>query len=152
MIIRMHLVLDPEIDRRVREAFASHGFMKLLGARITDLSTGYCEVRAPYHETLTQHHGFFHAGVSGAIADTACGCAAYTQMASGSSLLSVEYKINLLAPARGRELIARARVVRSGKTLKICAADVFVVDQEEKLCATMLSTIMELPERSAPGA
>jgi uncharacterized protein (TIGR00369 family) len=134
----------------VREAFESHGFMRVLGARITDLSEGRCEIRTGYQETLTQHHGFFRAGVSGAIADTACGCAAYTQMALGSSVLSVEYKINLLAPAKGRELIARARVVRSGRTLKICAADVFVVDQEEKLCATMLSTIMEVP--GAAGA
>jgi uncharacterized protein (TIGR00369 family) len=141
--------LAPEIESQVREGFARHGFMKHLGAHLTLLRPGFCEVRVPFGDALTQHHGYFHAGVSAAIADTACGCAAYTLMSPGSSLVSVEYKINLLAPARGAELIARARVVRSGKTLKICAADVFGLDGTETFCATMLSTIMELPGRPA---
>jgi uncharacterized protein (TIGR00369 family) len=92
---------------------------------------------------LTQQHNYFHAGVTGAAADSACGYAAYTLMPADSSVLTVEYKINLLAPADGEELIARARVVRSGKTLKICTADVFVrKDGAENHCATMLATIM----------
>jgi uncharacterized protein (TIGR00369 family) len=139
--------LAPEIESQVREGFALHGFMRHLGATLTLLRPGFCEVRVPFSEALTQHHGYFHAGVSAAIADTACGCAAYTLMSPGSSLLSVEYKINLLAPARGTELIARARVVRSGKTLKVCAADVFGFEGAETLCATTLSTIMEIPGR-----
>jgi uncharacterized protein (TIGR00369 family) len=103
----------------------------------------------PYRNELTQQHNYFHAGVSGAIADSACGYAAYTLMPMDSSVLTVEYKINLLAPAAGEELIARARVVRSGKTLKICSADVYVRNGvAETHCATMLATIMCLPGKS----
>jgi uncharacterized protein (TIGR00369 family) len=143
--------LDPEVERRVREGFDRHGFMRLLGARITELREGFCEVRVARSEDLTQHDGYFHAGVSAAIADTACGCAAYTVMDADSALLSVEYKINLLAPARGSELITRARLVRSGKTLKICAADVYSLEGSETLCATTLSTLMELRRPPFPG-
>ena len=135
--------MDPEYERRVRQSFAGQGLMSHLGAQITELRPGFCEIRAKYREELTQQHGYFHAGVSGAIADTASGYAAYTLMPADSSVLTVEYKMNLLAPADGRELITRARVLRSGKTLKICAADVFVLKgAEETHCATMLSTIM----------
>jgi uncharacterized protein (TIGR00369 family) len=101
---------------------------------------------------LTQQHNYFHAGVSGTVADSACGYAAYTLMPADSSVLTVEYKMNLLAPADGEELIARAKVLRSGKTLKICAADVFVrKNAAEVHCATMLATIMCLhgkPDRA----
>ena len=135
--------VDPEYERRVRESFAGQGFMKHLGARMTELRPGYCEIRAKYREELTQQHGYLHAGVSGAIADSAAGYAAYTLMPADSAVLTVEYKVNLLAPADGEELIARARVVRSGRTLKICAADVFVVKgAQETHCAILLSTIM----------
>jgi uncharacterized protein (TIGR00369 family) len=97
----------------------------------------------PFRGELTQQHGYFHAGVTGAIADSACGYAAYTLMAADDSVLTVEYKINLLAPADGEELVARARVVRSGRTLKICMADVFVKKGgAENHCATVLATIM----------
>lgn len=120
--------------------------MAHLGARITELRQGHVEIRASYRPELTQQHNYFHAGVSGAIADTACGYAAYSLMPADSSVLTVEYKINLLAPADGEELIARARVVRSGKTLKVCAADVYAGrNGVETHCATMLATIMCLP-------
>jgi uncharacterized protein (TIGR00369 family) len=99
-------------------------------------------------QELTQQHGYFHAGVTAAIADSASGYAAYSLMPADSSVLTVEYKINLVAPAEGDALVARGRVLRSGKTLKICAADVFVVNgAEEILCATSLSTIMALAGR-----
>jgi uncharacterized protein (TIGR00369 family) len=145
--------MDPDKEKRSREAFDRHGFMRLLGARVTGLDTGFCEIRVEHSPQLTQHDGFFHAGVSAAIADSACGGAAFTLVDVRSGLLSVEYKINLLAPARGRELVARARVVRSGRTLKVCAADVYSVEgDEEVLCATTLSTIMELPARDEPAS
>jgi uncharacterized protein (TIGR00369 family) len=119
--------VDPQWERRVRESFLRQGLMKR------------------YREELTQQHGYFHAGVSASIADSASGYAAYSVMPADYSVLTVEYKINLMAPAAGEMLIARARVVRSGKTLKICAADVFTVkDGVENLCATSLSTIMAL--------
>lgn len=137
-----------EREARVRESFSRQGFMRHLGAEVTALRPGECEIQVPYREEMTQQHGYFHAGVAAAIADSACGYAAYGLMPVTSSVLTVEYKINLVAPAAGETLIARARVVRSGKTLKICAADVVAVkDAKETLCATTLSTIMAMHDK-----
>lgn len=142
-------VLEPHIEARVRDSFARQGFMSHVGAEMTRVKYGEVEIRAGYREHLTQQHAFFHGGVSAALADSACGYAAFTTMAADSSVIAVEFKINFVAPAEGESLVARARVVRAGKTLKICAADVFGVKSgAEKLCATMLATIMELPGRS----
>ena len=138
-----------ERNERVRESFARQGLMRHLGARLKELAEGRCEIEVDYREELTQQHGYFHAGVTAAIADSACGYAAYTLMGATDSVLTVEYKINLVAPAEGERLVARARVVRSGKTLKVCTADVFgVKGGKESLCATTLSTIMALAGRS----
>src|SRR5215813_2328100 len=140
---------DPNYERRVRQSFSQQGLMKHLGARLTELKPGAAELRAMFREELTQQHGYFHAGVSGSLADVACGYAAYTLMPEDASVLTVEYKINLMAPADGEELIARARVVRSGRTLKICTADVFARRGEtETYCATVLATIMCLAGKS----
>ena len=138
-----------DFAQRVLDSFERQGLMKHLGARIAQLQPGRVEIRAPYRAELTQQHNYFHAGVSGAIADSACGYAAYTLMPADSSVLTVEYKINLLAPAAGDELIARAHVVRSGRTLTICVADVYVrKGYAETHRATMLATIMCLPGKS----
>jgi uncharacterized protein (TIGR00369 family) len=143
---------DAEYQRRVRESFERQGLMKYLGAELGSLEPGGAVIRVPFRGELTQQHGYFHAGVTGAIADSACGYAAYTLMAADDSVLTVEYKMNLLAPADGEELVAQARVVRSGKTLKICTADVFVKKGGlENHCATVLSTVMCLagkPDRA----
>ena len=137
-----------EREARVRESFSRQGFMRHLGAGVTKLGPGECEIQVPYRGEMTQQHGYFHAGVAAAIADSACGYAAYGLMPVTSSVLTVEYKINLVAPAAGEVLVARARVLRSGKTLKICAADVFAVkDGKETLCATTLSTIMAMHDK-----
>jgi uncharacterized protein (TIGR00369 family) len=107
------------------------------------VAPGEVEIRVPFRPELTQQHAYFHAGVTGAIADTACGYAAYTLMPADASVLTVEYKVNLMAPAEGEELLARASVVRSGKTLKVCSADVFVQKNGvENHCAVMLATVM----------
>ena len=144
---------DPGYERRVRESFARQGMMKHLGAELVSLKPGAAEIRAAFRPELTQQHNYFHAGVTGAIADSACGYAAYTLMPADSTVLTVEYKINLLAPADGEELIARARVVRSGKTLKVCSADVFVrKDGAENHCATMISTVMCLAGKADRGS
>src|SRR5271168_2314210 len=128
---------DPEYAQRVRDSFSRQGLMHHLGARLVSLSPGHAEIRAPYRAELTQQHGYFHAGVSGAIADSACGYAAYTLMPGDATVLTVEYKMNLLAPADGDELIARAVVVRSGRTLKVCTADVFALKNGAEVhCAT----------------
>jgi uncharacterized protein (TIGR00369 family) len=136
-------------EQRVRESFLRQGLMRHLGAELTVVRAGECEIRVGHREELTQQHGYFHAGVTASIADSASGYAAYSLMPAGHSVLTVEYKINLMAPAAGEMLVARARVVRSGKTLKICTADVFAVkDGVETLCATSLSTIMALAGKS----
>jgi uncharacterized protein (TIGR00369 family) len=141
--------MDAESDSRVRESFERQGLMKHFGAELAEVGPGRAEIRVPFRTELTQQHGYFHAGVSGAIADSACGYAAYTLMAADSSVLTVEYKMNLLAPADGEELVARGRVLRSGRTLKICAADVYVEKNGAEIhCATMLATIMCLPRKS----
>src|SRR5215831_6843259 len=141
--------VDADYARRIRESFDRQGLMVHLGARLAEIQPGVAEIRAPFRTELTQQHGYFHAGVSGAIADSACKYAAYTLMPADSSVLTVEYKMNLLAPADGEELIARARVLRSGKTLKICVADVYVrKNGGEVHCATMLATIMCLSGKS----
>jgi uncharacterized protein (TIGR00369 family) len=140
---------DAEYESRIRESFSRQGMMKHLGATLAELGPGHAEIRAPFRAELAQQHDYFHAGVSGTIADSACGYAAFTLMPADSSVLTVEYKMNLLAPADGEELIARAKVLRSGKTLKICAADVHVLKGgSEVYCATMLATIMCLQGKS----
>jgi uncharacterized protein (TIGR00369 family) len=140
---------DPEYARRVQESFARQGLMKHLGARLAALQPGKAEICVSFRRELTQQHDYFHAGVTGAIADSACGYAAYTLMPADSSVLTVEYKINLLAPAEGEELVARAHVVRSGRALKVCTADVFVrKDGTENHCATMLATVMCMAGKS----
>ena len=140
---------DSGFESKVRESFLRQAFMQHLGAQMAAVRPGACEIRVPFRAELAQQHGYFHAGVSGAIADSASGYAAYTLMPPQSSVLTVEYKLNLVAPAMGQGLVARAEVIRNGKTLKICRADVFAEkDGVETLCATSLSTIMTMFERS----
>jgi uncharacterized protein (TIGR00369 family) len=146
---KLHSAKNAAAFQHVRESFARQGLMKHLGAELIALRSGECEIRVRHHTTLTQQHGYFHGGVTASIADSASGYAAYTMMPADSSVLAVEYKINFVAPAEGDLLIARGRVLRSGRTLKICAADVFAVNgKQEILCATSLSTIMALPGQS----
>jgi len=140
--------LDPDFEHKVRESFLRQPFMQHLGAELTAVQTGACEIRVPFRAELTQQHGFFHAGVSGAIADSASGYAAFTLMPTQSSVLTVEYKLNLVAPAMGDSLVTRAQVIRNGKTLKVCRAEVYgVKGGAETLCAVSLSTIMTLFDR-----
>ncbi len=140
---------DAGYESRVRESFVRQGLMKHLGAELVQLERGRAEIRVPFRLEVTQQHNYFHAGVAGAIADSACGYAAYTLMPADASVLTVEYKMNLLAPADGEELIARASVLRSGRTLKICIADVYVQKAGAEVhCATMLETLMCLPVKS----
>ena len=142
-------VADEKFETRVRESFSRQGLMKHLGAELVEVEPGQATIRVTFRDELTQQHNYFHAGVSGAIADSACGYAAYTLMPTGSSVLTVEYKMNLLAPAEGDELTARARVLRSGRTLKVCAADVYATKNGKGVhCATMLATIMCLAGKS----
>jgi uncharacterized protein (TIGR00369 family) len=139
---------DPDFAARVRASFARQGFMRTLGAELAVVEPGRCEIRLPWREDLGQQHGFFHAGAIAAVADSAGGYAAYTLMDAGDSVLTVEYKINLVAPGRGEEAVARARVVRPGRTLTVCQVEVFAVkDGAETLCAVLQQTVIRLADR-----
>jgi uncharacterized protein (TIGR00369 family) len=108
------------------------------------------DIRLPFRADLTQQHGFLHAGILGAIADSAAGYAAYTLMPAEAAVLSVEYKLNLMAPAAGEAFVARGRVKKAGRTLTVCTADVFALrGGEERLVATMQATMMTVVDR--PG-
>lgn len=136
-------VRNPDFETVVRDSFAPQGLMTHLGAELTTVEPGRTQVEVPYRPEVTQQHGFFHGGVTTALADSACGSAALTLMAPGSEVLSVEFKINLLAPARGDRLLARGQVLRSGRTITVCQGDVYAVSAEgdEAHCATMLATM-----------
>ncbi|MBL8384509.1 MAG: PaaI family thioesterase [Burkholderiales bacterium] len=128
---------------RVRDSFARQPAMHLIGAAVSAIEPGYCEVTLPVTEKVTQQHGFVHGGITGMIADSAAGYAAFSLMPADASPLTVEYKINMLNPAHGDALVARARVVKAGRTLVITQGDVFAVrDGAEQLCATMQQTLI----------
>ena len=132
-------------EGRVRENFARQHFMQTLGAEMTSVSQGQVEIHVPYRLELTQQHKFVHAGAITSILDTACGYAALSVAPEGKDVLSVEFKVNLLAPAVGENFVARAQVKRAGKTLIVCSADAYARNGgEEKLVATMLATIMSI--------
>ena len=138
---------DPGYAARMRESFARQHVMRFIGAELVDLQPGYCEIHLPYRPELSQQDGFFHAGIISTIADSAGGYAGYTLMPTDSRVLTVEYKMNLLAPARGERLVARGRVIKNGRTLVIAKADVGAIrDGEETLCATLLETLISLAD------
>ncbi len=135
--------LNPDFAARVRESFARQSAMRLIGATLTDVTPGAVTVELPTRDDLTQQHKYVHGGIVGMIADSAGGYAAFTLMPADASVLTVEYKINMLAPAAGERLLARGIVLKPGRTLSIVRADVFgVTAGSEKLVATMQQTLM----------
>lgn len=114
---------DPDFAARVRSSFATQRFMLTLGAHITRVELGEVDVALTFRDDLTQQNGFLHAGVGASVVDSACGYAALTVMEPGRNVLSVEFKVNMLAPAKGAELIATGRVVKSGKTLVVVSGE-----------------------------
>jgi uncharacterized protein (TIGR00369 family) len=135
-------------EERVRRSFSNQAFMSTLGAKLTVVGEGVVEIRLPFSSKLTQQHGYLHAGAVTAVMDSACGYAALSLAPDDKDVLTVEFKQNLLAPAVGDALIAKGHVKRAGKTLTICTADAFAItDSGEKLVATMLATIMNIPAR-----
>ena len=120
--------------------------MRTLGAEVALVEPGRVEIALHARPELTQQAGLVHAGAITAIADSACGYAALTLMAKGSDVVSVEFKVNLLAPARGERFVARGEVVRAGKTLTVCRAD--VVAEDGGVVATMLATMMRVSSRA----
>ncbi len=134
---------DPEFADRVRASFAKQHAMDLIHATLPVVEPGLTEIHLPHWAGVEQQHGFVHGGVVGMIADSAAGYAAMTLVSASASVLTVEYKMNLVAPADGEKLIARGKVVRPGRTLVVTQAEVFALkDGKEKLCALMQQTIM----------
>ena len=146
--IPIHQPRDAAYVERVRASFALQPAMALIGAELAVVEPGYTEIHLPYRDAITQQHGFIHGGVVGMIADSAAGYAANTLTPADTSVLTVEYKLNLLAPAEGERLIARGEVIRPGRTLIITKAEVFAIREEKwTLCAIMQQTIMTMHAR-----
>jgi uncharacterized protein (TIGR00369 family) len=133
----------PGTEGRVRASFARQGLMAHIGARLVSLAPGECAIACAPRAELSQQHGYVHAGVVAAIADSAAGYAAMSVAPEDSEVLTVEFKLNLLAPAAGDLLMARGRVVRAGRTLTVCESTVGALrDGEETPCAIALVTMM----------
>ena len=136
---------DPDYAARVRTSFDRQRVMTWIGATLTHLAPGQCEITLPLRPELTQQHGYIHGGIIGTIGDNAAGYAGYTLMPHDASVLTVEYKMNIMAPGDGDRLIARGEVIRAGRSLVVARADVFAVKAgKETLCATLLQTLMTM--------
>lgn len=139
-----------DFDERVRSSFAKQTVMNLIGAELVKILPGEVEILLPFRHELTQQHGFLHAGIVTTIVDSACGYAALSLMPAAASVLTVEFKVNLLAPAQGERFLARGKVVKPGRTITFCSGEVFVLGSDAtKLVATMTATMMTLLGR--PG-
>lgn len=139
------VVRNPGYKTLVRSSFAQQGLMKSYGAELTRVEPGTVEIAVQFRDELSQQQGFFHGGVTSAIVDTACGYSALTLMPPGSEVLTVEFKVNLFAPARGDKLVARGRIVRSGRTITVCQGDAYAVTAGDELhCATMTATMIRV--------
>ena len=136
--------LNPSFAGDVARSFTRQPIMNLIGARLSLVEPGVVEITLPYRADLAQQHGYLHAGVVATIADSASGYAAYSLMPAGAEVLSVKFKINMLRPAQGVEFVARAEVIKAGRTLTVVTADVFGVDGngDKELVATMQGTMI----------
>jgi uncharacterized protein (TIGR00369 family) len=139
---------DADWESKVRASFAKQGAMGLIGAQLIALRPGYCEIHLPWRADLTQQNGFFHAGIISTVVDSAAGYAGFTLMPPDSSVLSVEFKLNLLAPGDGELLIATGEVIKPGKTLVITRGEAYVVKGGKTThCSTMQQTLMTMHGR-----
>ncbi|HLJ45578.1 MAG TPA: PaaI family thioesterase [Bryobacteraceae bacterium] len=140
---------DPNFAERVRASFARQQVMQTLGVEIAHLEPGEVELTMPFSPAYSQQHGFMHAGIITTALDSACGYAAFSLMPADAAVLTVEFKTNLVAPAKGDRFAFRANVVKAGKTLTVCDARAFAMDNggEERLVATMTGTLMALFDR-----
>ena len=134
---------NPSFAADVKDSFAKQAVMMTIGAELVGVAPGAVQISLSYRSDLTQQHGYLHAGIVTTIADSACGYAAYSLMPPNSAVLSVEFKVNLLRPAKGEEFLAVAEVLKPGRTLTVVRADVFANPKSERvLVATMLGTMM----------
>jgi len=134
--------IDPAARERCLASFTRQQAMTTIGASVTGMDNGQCEITLPFKLELTQQHGFIHAGFTAMIADTACGFAALSLMPEDAAVLTTEFKINLLAPAKGERLIATGRVVRPGKKLMVCLGEVFAEEGAERRQIALMTASM----------
>ena len=136
---------DPDYELRTRTSFARQGAMGFIGARLHKVEPGRVEISLPFRPELAQQHGFFHAGMLSTIADTAGGYAGFTLFPPQAAVLTVEFKLNLIAAAEGELAIAVGEVIRSGKTLTVCRLDAWVEKEGKRVhCATGVQTLIAL--------
>jgi uncharacterized protein (TIGR00369 family) len=133
---------DPFFETRVRGSFARQKAMATIGATLARVAAGACEIELPFRDDLTQQKGFVHGGIVGMIADSAAGYAAYSLMPADCSLVTVEYKMNILTPGRGA-LVAKGQVIKAGRTLTVARAEVY--SRDGRHVASMQQTLMMLP-------
>lgn len=128
---------NPEFHSRLRNYVAAQGYLAFLGVELARVEPGYAEYKVPYRQDVCQQDGFFHGGVIGGVAEAVMGAAAATLVAAGANVMGAEYKVNFVAPGRGAALVARGSVVKSGRRLIVCRADVVAVAEDggETLCA-----------------
>jgi uncharacterized protein (TIGR00369 family) len=143
------LVAEGDFETRVRDSFARQRAMETIGAELTRVTPGVVEIELPFDEALTQQHGFLHAGVISTALDSACGYAAYSLMPAGAAVLTIEFKVNLLAPGRGERFLFRGSVTKPGRTIIVAdgQAYAFGADGEARLVATMTGTMMTVMGR-----
>jgi uncharacterized protein (TIGR00369 family) len=137
--------IDPNYETRVRSSFAKQEIMKTIGASLIKIAPGEAVIAFSYDQSLTQQHGFIHAGVVTTVVDSACGYAAYSLMPADSDVLTIEYKVNFMSPAKGDTFKGIGKVLKSGRTITVCAGEVIAVnDGQETIVASMLATMISL--------
>jgi uncharacterized protein (TIGR00369 family) len=142
------LPANADFESAVRQSFAQQGVMRLIGAEMIAVKPGACDIRLPFSDWVSQQHGFFHGGLIATVADSAGGYAAMTLCPAGTEVLTVEFKVNFLAPAKGSEVIAVGRVIKPGRTLMVCGIDVDVLNNGVATrCAIVQQTMMAVAPR-----
>ena len=140
------MAIAPTTDARVRASFARQGAMATIGARLLAVREGEVEVELPFSAAVTQQHGFVHAGIIATVADNACGFAALSLMPPDAAVLTTEFKINLLSPAKGERFIAVGKVVRAGRKLMVCLGEVHALEGEQRKAVALMTASMMVVE------
>ncbi|MEM9104385.1 MAG: PaaI family thioesterase [Pseudomonadota bacterium] len=140
---------NPDFEARCQDSFDRQKAMKTLGLTLGAVGPGHVEMHMPYHPDVTQQHGFIHAGILSTALDSACGYAAFSLMPADAAVLTIEFKINLLSPAKGERFVFRAEVTKPGRTISVADGKAFAVEEDgkEKLIATMTGTVMAVVGR-----
>ncbi|MCG8380794.1 MAG: PaaI family thioesterase [Gammaproteobacteria bacterium] len=135
---------DPDYEQKTRESFNRQAVMQTIGATLESIKPGGVTIELPFNAQYTQQNDFMHAGIISTVLDSACGYAAFTLMPAGADVLTVEFKVNLLRPAKGKFFTAKARVVKAGLSISVTEASLFSSDYGEKEVATMSATMMAI--------